>query len=150
DELMQQERFDCAIAEFTKAVALAPQESSCYVARGHAYLAAGDFAAAEADFTSAIRVNLECWAGYSSRALVYYVTERFTAAIADCDSALEFAGLEPPAAARIYYTRGMALKAMGAVARSLEDFARSEELESGILERSGDGSPRKRPGKFVD
>jgi tetratricopeptide (TPR) repeat protein len=58
---------DCAIADFTKAIGITPQDADAYYNRGLVHRAKGKIYAI-ADYTKAIEINPRHAAAYSSRA----------------------------------------------------------------------------------
>ena len=93
-----------AIAQYTAAIALAPENAEVYIYRGHAYYYTGDFAAAFADFNTAIALAPEDAWFYNNRGLAYRYIGDFAAAIADFNKAIALA----PEDAGAYCNRGEA------------------------------------------
>ena len=64
--------YDRAIADFTQAIRLDPNDTKAYTERGSAYNAKGDNDRAIADFTQALRLNSNDVAAYNNRGNAYY------------------------------------------------------------------------------
>lgn len=77
-----------AIADFTKAVELAPECAEFYFSRGQCYAGNGDYARAITDFTKAIELGREDWAVYFNRACAYREVGDRNKALADYRKAL--------------------------------------------------------------
>jgi len=60
-----------AIADFTRAIELEPEDAKVYFKRGQCYAGNGDYFRAAADFTKAIELGREDWAVYFNRACAY-------------------------------------------------------------------------------
>ena len=63
--------FDDAIANFTQAIRLQPNDARIYDARAHAYCAKGEFDKAIADCNEAIRIMPQFARAYFARATIY-------------------------------------------------------------------------------
>lgn len=83
------EKYDDAIADFTAALKLQPNDSMIFVLRGNAYDSKGDPQRAIADFNDAIRINPREAAAYFSRGTVHEDMGRKDLAIADFRKTLE-------------------------------------------------------------
>jgi len=77
-----------AIADFTKAVELAPECAEFYFSRGQCYAGNGDYASAITDFTKAIELGREDCAVYFNRACAYRELGDKNKALADYRKAL--------------------------------------------------------------
>ena len=62
---------DCTIADFTKAIALNPDDANAYCGRGDAYQSKGDYDCTIEDFTKAIARNPDDANAYFGRAYAY-------------------------------------------------------------------------------
>jgi tetratricopeptide (TPR) repeat protein len=89
-EYLMTGRYDDAILDLTRAIALEPRLPTAYSDRGIAYRKKGDYGRAIADYTEAIRIwpNWHDW--YLNRGLAYAATGRDDEAIADFGRALFF------------------------------------------------------------
>lgn len=124
---------DCerAIALYSEALRIAPGCADAYQGRGTCWLEVADYAAAADDFTAAIEIDPVSYC-YGSRSLAHYAMGEYRAAIADIDAALENERLLPADdIARLYFTRGMAWKALGQTAHADANLARAREFEIG-------------------
>lgn len=98
-EYFDQEKYDEAIAEFTKAIELAPQDVDSLLDRAAAYVAKGDFDRAIADYKKAIEMrpeqaeSIEVDPNYASACIsrgdTYYEKGDFDRAIADYSHAIK-------------------------------------------------------------
>ena len=77
-----------AIADFTKAVELAPECAKFHFGRGQCYAGNGDYVRAITDFTKAIELGKEDWAVYYNRACAYGELGDKNKALADYREAL--------------------------------------------------------------
>lgn len=84
---LQKRQYDPAIADFTKAIALTPNNTWAYVARGHAYAYKKDFVRAFADQETAIRKE-PTEVTYTGRAMDLIEAGAYDRAIADLNEAL--------------------------------------------------------------
>lgn len=84
-----QERLKDAVADFSRAIELAPGDVVALILRGNARDALDDKQGAIADYTEAIRRNPDDAAGYFNRASVHHELGQRTEAIADYKRALE-------------------------------------------------------------
>jgi tetratricopeptide (TPR) repeat protein len=80
--------YDRAIADYTKAIELAPKFANAYNNRGTVYGITGDHARAIADFTKAISLDPKNANAYNNRCLGLAVSGRPQSALTDCDTAL--------------------------------------------------------------
>lgn len=78
-----------ALADYNKAVALAPQNPELYRQRGNVYERLGDYARAESDYSQAIQMAPRTPDGYISRGNVYVTLRKYDAAIVDYSSAIK-------------------------------------------------------------
>jgi serine/threonine protein kinase/tetratricopeptide (TPR) repeat protein len=79
-----------ALADYNKAVALAPQNAELYRRRGSVYERLGDYARAEFDYSQMIRLS-PAPEGYISRGNVYVALRRYDDAIVDYSNAIRLA-----------------------------------------------------------
>jgi tetratricopeptide (TPR) repeat protein len=109
--------YDRAIADFTAAIPLFPNDAAVYNNRGLAYLAKGDVAKAHADFTEAIRLAPQFAEAYTNRGRAYELAHQLDDAIGDHTDAIRL----DPRLARAYASRGLAYEAKGDRDRALND-----------------------------
>lgn len=88
----EEDKLDEAIADFTAALKLTPNNATLYVLRGTSYGNNSDYQRAIADFTEAIRLEPKDAGAYANRGVAYQETKQNDKAIADYRKALE---LEP-------------------------------------------------------
>ena len=85
----ENDHFDLAIADHTRAIEVAPEHLPAYVERAFAYRERGDLDHAIADFTRAIELDpIEGWLRYH-RGIMYRDRGDYDLAIADFDKAIE-------------------------------------------------------------
>ncbi len=82
-------KYDDAIADYDKAIALDPNYATAYNDRGNAYGRKGAFDRAIADFDKAIALNRNYALAYFNRGVVYYEKGNKEQTIADFRKALE-------------------------------------------------------------
>jgi tetratricopeptide (TPR) repeat protein len=80
--------FDQAIADFTQALRLDPDNANAYNERGSAYAAKGDYDQALADYNQAIRLDPNDTHAYNNRGLAYAKKKDYDRAIADYNQAI--------------------------------------------------------------
>jgi tetratricopeptide (TPR) repeat protein len=80
--------YNKAIAVFTEAILLAPNDALAYRSRGNAYSYKGDYDNAIADFTQAITLNPYDFYAYHRRGFAYNSKGDYDKAIADYEEAL--------------------------------------------------------------
>ena len=97
-----------AIADYTHAIRLKPDDASAYYNRGNVKLDLGDYVGAISDYTRAIRLKPDAGA-YNNRGLAKGKLGQYIAAISDFDIAIR---LKPDDAAA-YYGRGLAKAGLG-------------------------------------
>jgi tetratricopeptide (TPR) repeat protein len=98
-----QSNWDSAIAEFTEAIRLTPNDALLYFNRGSTYYQKGDYDRAIADCTEAIWLNSNDARAYAFRGASYYYKGNYDAAINDYTLAIR---LDPNNAVINYSNRG--------------------------------------------
>jgi tetratricopeptide (TPR) repeat protein len=88
-KLAQAGSYDEAIAEFTKAIQLSPNDARIYNDRGRVYHRMNRFPEAIEDFSKAIEIAPKDYAGYAERGAVQVSQNQMDAALADLNKALE-------------------------------------------------------------
>ncbi|GHV12165.1 hypothetical protein FACS189491_04650 [Spirochaetia bacterium] len=83
-----QKNYALAIADYTHAIRLDPNDASWYYSRGHAHYAQKNYALAIADYTHAIRLDPNNASWYYSRGNAHYLQKNYDQAIADYEAAL--------------------------------------------------------------
>ena len=120
--------FDRAIADYSKAIEIAPGFVAAYNNRGLAYSGKGDFDRAIADYDEAIERNPEFVEAYNNRGLAYGKKGNFDLAIANCSKAIEL----NPNSVVAYSFRGLAYSGKGDFDRAIADFNKAIELDPNI------------------
>jgi tetratricopeptide (TPR) repeat protein len=113
--------YDLAIAEFTEAIRLNPNDADAYVGRGAAYYRKGDYDRAIADCTQAIRLDPDNAAACYNRGLAYRDKGDNDRAIADFSQAIRI----EPNLALACYNRGLAYGYKGDNDRAIADFSQA-------------------------
>lgn len=115
---------DQAIADYTQAITLKPNDGEAYAGRGEARLAKRDTDGAIADFTQAIRYNGDSAPLYVTRGYAQLVKGNPAEAVADFTVAI---GLDPKNASA-YNNRGLAYRKKGDFALAIEDYTTAIRL----------------------
>lgn len=117
-QLLSEGRYEDAILDFDRALALEPRAGS-YYNRGLAHFSNNDVNQALADWNSAIALDPRDARAHRQRGGAYFTKGDFTLAVADFNRAIELEPKEPKA----YYNRGLVFKARGEEAKAAADFA---------------------------
>ncbi|GHT83929.1 hypothetical protein FACS1894137_06260 [Spirochaetia bacterium] len=126
-ELRENEDYEGAIREFSKAIELEPDYYSAYVGRGLAYQGKEEYDRAIADFTRAIKIDPDAKDVdnvYNVRAETYREQEDYASAIADYTKAIQI----NPDASFAFCGRGEAYSGNGDDARAIKDFSKAIQL----------------------
>ena len=91
----EQEKFDLALEEYTKAIEIYPNEPHYYSNRAWIYQKQQKYELALIDYSQAISVDKENPRWYDERANCYIAKEDFTAALKDLDKAIDLAPNDP-------------------------------------------------------
>ena len=118
--------FDRAIADFTKALELNPNDMEAYNHRGHVYSNKGDFDRAIADFTKALELNPDYASAYLYRGFAYYKEGDLDLAIADSNKTLELKPIDT-VRARAHLLRGATYLLKGNFLNAFDDFVDSNK-----------------------
>ncbi|BAZ13230.1 tetratricopeptide repeat protein [Calothrix sp. NIES-4071] len=97
-----QKKSDLAIADYTKAIQINPQDAQAYSNRGVVYASEKKSDLAIADYTKAIQINPQFANAYYNRGIVYASEKKSDLAIADYTKAIQI----NPQDAQAYYNRG--------------------------------------------
>lgn len=119
------QEYDRAIADFSEAIRLNPNEGSAYVGRGATYLYKDELKKAIADFSEAIRLSPGQAFSYMQRGIAYHRTGDADQAIADYTEAHKLTPKDPsPLVNRgiVYYTK------KGRFDAAIEDFDEALKL----------------------
>jgi tetratricopeptide (TPR) repeat protein len=114
-----------AIADFTKAIELDPNNATAYFNRGLAQVNLGDPEQAIADFTKAIELDPDHALAYNNRGDVYYKAGDYAQAIADFTKAIEL----DPNDAIAYFHRGSVYDEQNNYEEAIADFTKAIELK---------------------
>ena len=117
--------YDLALADWTKAIALDPEDAGVYRNRGTAYLFKGELDKAIQDFNKAIDLEPKDAGVYNNRGLAYTGKSDFDLAIQDFNKAID---LEPENA-NAYNNRGLACAGKSDFDLAIQDFNKVIDLE---------------------
>jgi len=116
--------YDKAIADFTQAIRLDPNDAFAYTSRGIVHCDKGDCDLALADHTQAIRLDPNYAMAYNNRGNTYNNKGDFNRAIADLTQAIKL----NPNFVLAYYNRGNAYNNKGDYDRAIADYAQTIKL----------------------
>jgi len=117
--------YEQAIADYTQAIRLDPDNTKSYFERGNVYDRQGDYEKAIADFSQAIKLNPNFPTIYTSRGISYSNKGDHDRAITDHTEAIRL----DPNSAIIYSNRGLAYKRKGDNNRAIADFTEAVRLD---------------------
>jgi tetratricopeptide (TPR) repeat protein/predicted small secreted protein len=120
--------YDRAIADFTQAIRLDPDNATAYSERGDAYEGKGEYDRAIADHTQAIRLNPNDADAYNGRGTAYGKKGEYDKAIADFTQALR---LDPNDEAA-YNNRGNTYGKKGEYDRAIADYTQALRLDPNL------------------
>lgn len=100
----EEEEYDQAISEFTKAIEIESNHVDSYVGRGEAYLDKLELDQAISDYTKAIQIDPMHAAAYRGRGTAYSMKNEYALSISDYDEAIKI----DPMHADAYSGRGIA------------------------------------------
>lgn len=124
----EQENYDHAIEQFTKALQVDAQDSQSYYYRGLAHVAQDDFSEALADFTHALRINPKNAMAHYHRGLAHRLLGQHDQAIEDYTRALKL----DPRLALAYRNRSLAYAAKGDNEKAKADYERALRLDPSL------------------
>jgi tetratricopeptide (TPR) repeat protein len=111
-----------AIADYTRMIALKPENPSGWNRRGNLYDELGEYDKAIADYTQCIPLSMPNYGTHwSNRGISYYHTGDLDAALADLNKSIECWGV-PESSAWALMHRGLVLRGKGDLDKALEDF----------------------------
>src|SRR5262249_11992250 len=119
-------RYPEALADLTRAIAVAPRHVKAYHLRAQAHAKCHDLAAALADLTQAVVIDPRNAASYAHRAAVYRHQRQHAQALADLTQAVKLDGRY---AAAYCGQSGLVHAAQGQFERALADYAVALLLE---------------------
>jgi tetratricopeptide (TPR) repeat protein len=117
--------YDLAIADFTQAIRLDPDNAQSYSERGVVYGDSGDYDLAIADFSQVIRLKPNNAVGPHNRGIAYTDKGDYDRAIADLSQAVTL----DPYYASAFYNRGNAYSGKGDYDRAVADFTQAVTLD---------------------
>jgi hypothetical protein len=117
-------QIDRAIADYDKAIALAPSDYEVYDIRGQAFHKMGQLERAIADYSSAIALNPSDSGAYNNRGLAFDKMGQLNRAIMDYDSAIAL----NPSDAHVFINRGFAYFKAGQVEFAIADMKKACDL----------------------
>ena len=123
-DLFAESKFDEAIAEFDKAIAINRNLAETYNYRGLAYVYKGDYDQAIADYTEAVRLNPNNGVAYLNRGAMYSEKGEYDRAIADYTSAIRI----DPNYAMAYINRGNTYAEKSDYDRAIADYTSAIRL----------------------
>lgn len=114
-----------AVAEFSRAIQLHPNNAEAFYKRANANYDLKQYEAAIADYTTAINLNPKYANAFFNRGLVRYDTNDVRGAIDDFTQALSLLPKDP----EIYYKRGLAYFALQDFQAAIRDYTEVIQLE---------------------
>jgi len=111
DAYIEKKNYDRAIADYSEAIRLNPNDDAAYKKRSYGYVEKGNFSAAITDLTEAIRIDPAYSGYYALRGHVYFTSEDYDTAIPDFTEAIRLWPRDPSTVeieARCYSERGRA------------------------------------------
>ncbi len=120
-----QNSLDEAIADFSKAIDLDPNNATPYNNRGSAYNNQNKLNEAIADFSKAIELDPKYAMPYHNRGAVYFKQKKLDQAIADLSKAIEL----DPKYAKAYHNRGTTYATQNNLDEAIADFSKAIELD---------------------
>lgn len=122
----KQRNYETAIADYTQAIKLDPNNEVAYNNRGNALLLQRNYDAALVDYNEAIKLNRKYGYAYNNRGRAYQGKRKYEAAIADYTRAISL----NPNVAVFYVNRGRAYQALGNHELAIDDYLRATELDN--------------------
>ena len=120
------QKYDLAIADYTKAVELDPKFAWAYHNRGLAYYYLQKYNLAIADYTKAIELDPKfAWAYHNNRGNAYYDLKKYELAIADYNKAIALDQND----AMAYNNRGLAYSDLKKYDLAIADYNKAIELD---------------------
>jgi tetratricopeptide (TPR) repeat protein len=123
--LLQAERYEEAIENFSRAIALIPDSVLVYVNRADAYVQSGQIANGLQDYQQALEIDPNFAPAYLNRGTAFVNLDRYDEAFSDLTRAVEL----DPTNARAYAARGAVFYRTGQYDRALADLTRSLTLD---------------------
>ncbi len=123
-DLTRHDKFDEAITEFNKAIAINPKSANAYYSLGFTYDKKGDLANAISNFSKAIEIDPALTDAYYNRGFAYYRKGAFDNAIADYNKLIEI----NPAYADAYYGLGLVYSKKGDLKKAIFEYTKAIEV----------------------
>jgi tetratricopeptide (TPR) repeat protein/S1-C subfamily serine protease len=123
-------KYDAAVADYDKALALNPDLAYAYNNRGFAYSNLGKYDAALADYGKALALNPDDAEAYYNRGVTYSNLGKYDAALADYGKALAL----NPDDAEAYNNRGVTYDKLGKYDVALMDYGKAITLNPDLAE----------------
>ena len=119
-----------AIADYTKAIKIDPEDISLYINRSDAYISSGDYNAALADLTKVIELSPTSYLGWLGRGQAFNGKNLFDKAIADLTKAISL----KPAGTAAYTERGLSYSHLKKYDLAIADFDKAISLEPDFID----------------
>jgi tetratricopeptide (TPR) repeat protein len=119
-----QQKWDLAVADFNRAIALNPNHAEAYNLRGNVYANQEKWNLAVADYTQVIRLNPNHAKAYNLRGIVYDNQQKWDLAVGDYTQAIRL----NPNYAEAYNLRGFVYYKLGDINKARQDFQRAAQL----------------------
>jgi tetratricopeptide (TPR) repeat protein len=124
-DALKHHEFDAAVARFSDAIRLAPDDAEAWGKRGEAYAEKGDSSHALSDCAQAIKLAPASSVAYRRCGYVYIHANDFERAIADYDTAIKL----DPRVASAYEYRGLAYFNLSQTDRAISDYDQALTLD---------------------
>jgi murein DD-endopeptidase MepM/ murein hydrolase activator NlpD len=121
-------RYDRALQDFDRAIALEPDFEQAFRSKGDAYRRKGLIKQAIAAFDRAIRIKPDYATAFADRALSYQALGKVDQALQDFDKAITLL----PDVAQIYFSRAQVYERKGTLDAALADLDRAVALEPNV------------------
>ncbi len=121
----EQNKYDLAIADYTKAIELDPKYAKAYIWRGGAYNNQKNYDLALSDYNKAIELDPKYVNAYCSRGSSYEAQKNYDLALSDYNKAIEL----DPKHACAYTKRGIAYNRENKYDRAIADYTKAIELD---------------------
>jgi tetratricopeptide (TPR) repeat protein len=125
--------FDHAIADFTEALKILPQNASIYFQRGNAQSQKGEYNSAIADLTKSISLDGRSAVAYNERAWCFFKVGKADQGLIDAETSIKL----DPNLAEALDTRGHIYEALGKSEKAIADY-RSALAKNPNLQESKD------------
>jgi tetratricopeptide (TPR) repeat protein len=123
------EKWNEAIAEYTKALGVDPAHVEALTNRGSAYTHIGKYSEALVDLDRAVELDPQNIIPYYNRCILFLYMGRYDDCIADCNTIITDLGIEYH---WVYYHRGQAYKEKGDYNQALADFMKARGLTDNL------------------